>query len=221
MTCQARKGNGEQCNNNAKQEYEGRYCGVHRVMYEKEVETRKLKEMKGFHCGIDIGFINLSFSFIQNNIIVSYVGSIDEMIRFQEGTEPSVVSFECPKHILKHEKLFLLLENIPELKECIQFIVERQPSIASAEGCRLDGLIMGYLRGKGMKGKYLDSRTRQTFTETQVEETTSTTKKKEYSISFVQQKFPSFFAFIQERRKKVDDMCDSLIYAYISSENAR
>lgn len=224
--CNARKGNGEQCNNNAKQEFGGRYCGVHKSTWEAEQVRQVMKEREGFHCGIDIGFINLSFSFLHSNgRVVSYVGSVDEMERYTEETEPSVIQLNVPKATLKHEKLFLLLDSIPEFKECINFVIERQPSLASAEGCRLDGLIMGYLRGKGLTGSYLDSRTRQNFTETMCEGTSTDTKKdevpakrKHYSISFVAQKFPSFYSYIQSKRKKIDDICDSLIYAYMSSE---
>jgi hypothetical protein len=217
--CQAIKGNGEQCTHNSKAEFGNKYCGVHRTTWEMEQVRNTMKEQIGFHCGIDIGFINLSFSFLHSNgKVISYVGSVDEMIRFEEGIEPSVVELECSKTTLKHERLFLLLDSIIEFNQCINFIVERQPSLASAEGCRLDGLIMGYLRGKKLNGSYLDSRTRQSFTEASCPETSTDVKKKQFSISFVAQKFPSFFSYVQSKRKKVDDICDSLIYAYMSSE---
>ena len=36
--------------------------------------------MQGFHCGIDIGDINLAITFLDRNSgkIVSYIGSVDE-----------------------------------------------------------------------------------------------------------------------------------------------
>jgi hypothetical protein len=221
--CVATKGDGKPCTHNAKQEYGFRYCGTHRSTWEEEQRRSAMREQIGFHCGVDIGFGNLAITFLGMNgpfegRIVSYIGSVDEMLRLEQGVEPSVIHSEQPKNTPMCEKVFELIDNIPEFKAVVHFIIERQPSLASAEGCRLDGQMLGYLRGKGLNGCYLDSRTRQNFTERECPEVSVEAKKKQFSISFVVQKYPTFYAFIKDKRKKIDDVCDSLIYAYMSSE---
>ena len=218
--CIARKQDGSGCTHFAKQEYDNRYCGIHKGQFEMEKKQEEARTMQGFHCGIDIGDINLAITFLDRNTgrIVSYIGSVDDMMRIEEGTETIMLQLNCPKTTLKHDRIFLLFDSIVELNTTINVIIERQPSLASAEGCRTDGLIMGYLRGKGLSCCYLDSRVRQSFTESVCDSLSTTAKKKEFSISFVIQKYPSFLDYAKSKRKKIDDICDSLIYAYMSSE---
>lgn len=234
-TCIAKKGDGSPCSHLAKSEYDNRYCGIHKSQYEMELKQQEARTMQGFHCGIDIGDINLAITFLDRNSgkIVSYIGSVDDMMRLEEHVDPTMVRLECPKATLKHDRVFLLLDSITEFNTTINVIIERQPSLASAEGCRTDGLIMGYLRGKGLSCCYLDSRVRQSFTESVCDGLSTTAKKKDkevcktdavpasrkaFSISFVIQKYPSFLDYARSKRKKIDDICDSLIYAYMSSE---
>jgi hypothetical protein len=133
-----------------------------------------------------------------------------------------MLRLERNRDMLKHDKIFHLIDNIVEFQTTVSIIIERQPSLACAEGCRTDGLIMGYLRGKGLSCCYLDSRVRQSFTETacnrQSVEVKSKDARKAFSLTFVMQKYPSFLDYAKSKRKKIDDICDALIYAYMSSE---
>lgn len=68
--CGAKRLDGTFCTNRAKTEYDYKYCGSHKSLFyaensRKEVAKKLAPESEGgFYCGIDIGVVNLSISFL-------------------------------------------------------------------------------------------------------------------------------------------------------------
>ena len=105
--CFGIKGDGTRCTHPTKQEYGNRYCGTHRSQWQQDVIREELRSKVGYHCGI--GFDNLAITFIRNDAIshnddggddstnsdevrdiVSYIGSVDEMMRL-DGSKKDFV----------------------------------------------------------------------------------------------------------------------------------
>ncbi len=120
-----------------------------------------------YHCGIDVGSSTLSFSFLSTDMkrLITYMGSLEETILFEAGKEPTTLANPLANDKDAHvgDKLIALMDLMPEFRLTTHFLVERQ--MGGRSFAQQDGIIFGYLRGKGIQGSAVDSRLRVNFCE--------------------------------------------------------
>ncbi len=178
-------------------------------------------------CGIDIGTKNLGISFVSDKEIISYRGDPHEMLRY-----------EFDKNIIKitsndkceYKSLITLLNTIPEFDNTYKIGIEKQIAFHNAEILRIDGIIYGYLSAKYPNiVEYSSPKSRLNCCNKLLEEYPEGQKVKIPKKSIREQKIPSlkvigylypdFYDFIFDKvdDEKLDDICDSAIYALMDT----
>lgn len=189
-----------------------------------------------FTCGIDIGTENLAISFIEITMgdavprIISYKGTLNDVLRFEMGEETTKLT---PAKLSRgklhqHEAYVAILSIIPEFSQTTNTVIEMQLSCSKSLMSRLDGIAFGFLKGSfpSMSVSLHASTIRTKFISDRVsEEETNRVKiprgyrtTKLQSIAFVATKLPAYYNFIEENPEinKIDDICDSIVYAAIA-----
>lgn len=129
----------------------------------------KMASQQSYYVGIDIGQQTLSFSFLSagRQRVLTYSGSVEEMLCYELGQNITrVVNPLTSKDATSGDKLLSMIDALPEFSppnRILGFIVERQ--MGSQTFAQRDGIIFGYLRGKGIPGLIMDSRLRVSFTQ--------------------------------------------------------
>lgn len=136
-----------------------------------------MASQQSYYVGIDIGQQTLSFSFLSadGQRVLTYSGSVEEMLCYELGQNITrvvnpmttrVVNPLTSKDATSGDKLLSMIDALPEFSppnRILGFIVERQ--MGSQTFAQRDGIIFGYLRGKGIPGVIMDSRLRVSFTQ--------------------------------------------------------
>lgn len=182
-----------------------------------------------FTCGIDIGTKNMGFCFVSKNRIVAYRGTVFEFYRYEIGKKTEV--FKRNDDGDSCNGLVEMVFSIKEFDNTTSIRIERQVAIHSNEILRYDGVIFGTLRGKypNTEVMYIAPRSR-TFALEKVIEQYDEFLNKEINKSYKATKvpsliltknfFPTFYELIVEEidDKKLDDICDALVYAILETE---
>lgn len=178
--------------------------------------------MDSYVCGIDIGTKNLGICFVSPKEIVAYRGSLNHLIRYQIDTP--LIDYKSKSEDM-YESLVEILETIYEFKHTIAIKIEKQVPFHNAEVLRIDGIIYGLLKSKCKNVQYVDSKSRMTFMRgictvfPECEDVNLPGKsyrpQKIPGMKIVKYFYPDFFAFIELHVEdgKLDDICDSLVYA--------
>lgn len=192
-----------------------------------------------FACGIDIGTENLAISFVEISLgmeddeqprIISYKGTLNNVSRFEEGIEVTTISTAGMK-LSPHDAYVFILNKIAEFAHTTYTIIELQLAYNHSVMSRLDGVAFGFLKGKfpTMEVSLNASTIRKKFISDCVSEEEAQSvfiprgypPTKQPSMLYVGAKHPSHYAFIQTMADidKIDDICDSIVYASIAMLN--
>ena len=187
---------------------------------------------QSFTCGIDIGTKNLCISFISAGElrVISYKGSLSSVFRYETGQESNeIIALSKRDTVHSHEAYVKILKVIPEFRDTTSTVIEEQLSMNKSNMARLDGVTYGFLRGMfPQMGVYLHgSGIRQKFiTEALSNEDVSKVVvprgypgSKELSFYYVGCLFQQHYEYIHlfvELRDKLDDICDSVVYAGVA-----
>jgi hypothetical protein len=193
-----------------------------------------------FCCGIDIGVKNLAISFVEyipigtkrEPLVASYKGTMELMRRFVEGMEVESLSLAGGRG-LNHDSYIEIFEAIPEFANTISTVIEMQVVMNKSDMSRLDGVAYGFLRGRfpSMDVNLNGSTIRKKFTTEGIAQSAVNPDEviiprgyptsKHQSFLFVGCTFPSHYIFLQSLQEldKLDDVCDSLVYASIALSN--
>lgn len=191
-----------------------------------------------FACGIDIGVKNLAISFVElcetgeaRPRIISYKGTLDTMLRFEEGGETQVLKL-TGKKLSHHDSYITIFETMPEFEFTTTTVIEMQLAMGRSDMSRLDGVAYGFLRGRypsmivtlngsTIRKKFItDAITGLDFSTVSIPRGYPETKR--LSLLFVGCKFSQYYEFIQSLVSdldKIDDVCDSVVYASIALVN--
>jgi hypothetical protein len=189
-----------------------------------------------FTCGIDIGTKNLCISFVPigepgiPTAVTSYKGSLESVSRYEtdeQGVE--VIRLSKRDAAVSHEAYIKILKAIPEFSNTLSTVIEEQLSFNKSNMSRLDGVTYGFLRGSfPQMGVYLHGSTiRQKFiTDALAQQDISRVvipkgypESKELSFYYVGCLFQEHYEYIHlftELRDKLDDICDSVVYAGVA-----
>lgn len=180
-------------------------------------------------CGIDIGTKNLGITFFSPDEIISYRGSPDHLKRYQMHFP--VIDYKTTKTD-EMQGLISILRMIREFKKTKNVRIEKQVSFHNSEILRIEGVIFGFLSSICENVEYVSSGRRMSFmkevfqknplceqTELLHVKTKKYREQKIPAMRIVNYFYPDFFAFILETVEddKLDDICDSLIYALIDT----
>lgn len=182
--------------------------------------------MVNYVCGIDIGTENFGICFLSKEEIVCYRGSPYLMKRYQVGV-PVIDYSTNLKNI--YDSLVEILESIKEFSSTISVKIEKQVAFHSSEVLRLDGIVFGFLKSKCPSVEYVSPNKRMSFMKEIMEKNpgcseTQVQKKKYREAKIPGMKitkffFGEFYDFVEENVEdgKLDDICDSLIYAALDT----
>jgi hypothetical protein len=182
-----------------------------------------------YHCGIDIGEDNMAFSFMGDRTIITYLGSNEKMTRFEIGHELFTIEPHLNKTAHDSVKLIAMLDSIKEFAMTKEFIIESQMNNKTC--ARMDGIIYGYLVSKGITGAYMGGQARKNFAIKATEDVPISQKEikdligkqvkenKLSSIGFVRKEYSHYLTFVVMHTKKIDDICDAIVYAHMSVKN--
>lgn len=186
-----------------------------------------------FTCGVDIGTENLAISFLEITYrdesprIISYKGTLDRVLRLEENTETDVIAHESTKKrgTQSHEAYANILSAIPEFGQTTCTVIEMQLAYNHSVMSRLDGITFGFLKGRfptmdislnapTIRKKFISER----VGDESVHIPRGYPATKQQSMFYVGVKHPSYYAFIQSSEEigKIDDICDSIVYASIA-----
>jgi hypothetical protein len=200
------------------------------------VSSAVQEEKIQFCCGIDIGVKNLAISFAEwgategEPTVISYKGTMESIDRFSEGDETQTMTISG-KRLSHHDSYITILESIPEFRYTVSTVIEMQLAMNKSDMSRLDGVAYGYLRGRypTMTVSLNGSTIRKKFitdaiTGTNVSEIfipRSYPDTKHPSFLFIGSKYPGYYRFIRDCPgvDKLDDLCDSVVYASIAMRN--
>lgn len=198
--------------------------------HDKEFKRILTKE---YSCGIDIGTKNLGFCFVSLNTVIGYRGTSEKMLRYETGKE--ILEISAPENeneiFSEYKQLITILNLIPEFEKTFRIAIEKQISHHNAEILRMDGIIFGFLSGKfpDINIEYFAPQKRisesekiiLTFPDSDIftPPIKSIREQKIPSLKITSYFFPDFYSFILENidDKKLDDLCDSLVYAIIGT----
>ncbi len=188
---------------------------------------------KSFACGIDIGTKNLSISFVSlddKRQVISYKGTMELMSRYEEGVDTQEFEISGRK-LSNHDVYIAILETLPEFKDTVSTVIEMQLAMNKSDMSRLDGVAYGFLRGRfpSMMVNLNGSTIRTKFIANEIApyETRDVLLPRGYpatktpSFLFVGCIYPSHYAYIRAEPSinKIDDICDSTVYASIAAAN--
>jgi hypothetical protein len=203
------------------------------------VEKKTCVQRPTLACGVDIGTQNLAISFVgvgvSEGCVISYKGTLNEVRRFEEDQETAVLKFgtksKRPSTNDICEVYVSILESIPELDYTVSTVIEMQLAFNRSEMSRLDGIAYGFLKGRfpGMKISINAATIRRKFISDRVSEDEESVvvvprgypATKHQSMVFVCTKMSSFYRYITQNEDidKIDDICDSLVYASIAADH--
>jgi len=193
-----------------------------------------------FCCGIDIGVKNLAISFVEyvpdsvkERFVVSYKGTLEVMQRFVKGLETETFVVPGGKKMSHHEAYVNIFEMIPQFAQTVSTVIEIQLAAGRSDMSRLDGVAYGFLRGRfpSMDVHLNGSTIRKKFTAERITQSgvnpdevivpRGYPETKHQSFLFVGCVFPSYYAFLLSLAglDKLDDLCDSIVYASIAFSN--
>jgi hypothetical protein len=185
-----------------------------------------------YTCGVDIGTENLAISFIEVSWrsapprIISYKGSLSKVLRFERDVETTVISQSGKAG--PSEDYVGILCAIPEFSQTVQAVIEMQLAFNHSAMSRLDGVAYGFLRGRfpSMVVSLNAATIRKKFIAEQLgnEDISNYMIPRGYpatkvpSIFFVAVRNPPHYEYILSNREidKIDDICDSIVYASIA-----
>lgn len=185
--------------------------------------------MESYVCGIDIGTKNLGICFFSSKEIIAYRGSLNHLIRYQLDTD--IIDYKSNSEDM-YDSLTDLLDMIHEFQHTTAIKIEKQVPFHNAEVLRIDGIIFGYVKRICKNVQYVDSKRRMSFmksicvTDPECENVVLPSKsyrpQKIPGMKIVKYFFPEFFEFIAKHVDdgKLDDICDSLIYAIMDTFHA-
>lgn len=187
--------------------------------------------MTAYHCGIDIGSNNLAFAFVEQttNALIVYTGELEDLTRYELNKNPTTHVFAYKKTWPKGDKLIALIDSLPEMQTTVGFIVEFQ--MANQTFSHIAGIIFGYLRGKGIPGSLMGGQTRKRYASSTTEDDSMSQvdvkaltgrkvpENKVASIAYVNNMYPAFLAYVVIHTRKIDDICDSIVYATMSRDD--
>lgn len=180
-----------------------------------------------YACGIDVGTQNMAISFLSDKEdIITYLGSLLEMTRYELDKEIQIVKSEAKKSDTDYKAMIMILNKIPEFAYTSSVVIELQMSVNCAKMSRIDGIVFGFLCGKFpsmvvnlsspvVRKKFITER----ITGTDMSELAlkkSIKETKILSFQFVYAKFRKYYDYMQSVIGKLDDMCDSVVYASIA-----
>jgi hypothetical protein len=199
-----------------------------------------------FSCGVDIGEINLAIAFVSpDGRVINYRGAITHakatsthpdisphLTRYEIGVEPSTVV--PPKRLPEHACLVQFLQSIVEFNHTKYSAIEMQLASNTAAMSRYDGIIYGWLIGRfpnmltTLNGSTCRKRAVEGFfTKAGLDINgvviPAVIKKNESKINsykFVKTFHPESWEYFQLMQLKMDDVCDTLVYAAIAFTNA-
>lgn len=182
-----------------------------------------------FMCGIDIGTKNMGFCFVSKNRIVAYRGTVFEFYRYEIGKKTELFKRKDDGDFCNG--LVEMIFSIEEFNKTTSIKIEKQLALHNNEILRYDGIVYGTLRGKypGANVVYTAPRSRTSALENVIEQYDEFLDKeinKSYkatkvpSLIITKNFFPTFYELIMEEidDKKLDDICDALIYAILETE---
>lgn len=182
-----------------------------------------------FTCGIDIGTKNMGFCFVSKNRIVAYRGTVFEFYRYEIGKKTELFKRKDDEDFCNG--LVEMIFSMKEFDNTTSIRIERQLALHNNEILRYDGIVYGTLRGKYPKANvvYIAPRSRTSALEKVIDQYNEFLDKeinKSYkatkvpSLIITKNFFPTFYELIVEEidDKKLDDICDALIYAILETE---
>jgi hypothetical protein len=128
------------------------------------------------------------------------------------------------------EAYVAILETIPEFGNTVSAVIEMQLAFNRSEMSRLDGIAYGFLCGRypdmsislnsaTIRKKFIADRL--TDEDEGIVIPSGYPAAKRPSMVFVCAKLPSFYRHVMRNEDKIDDICDSLVYASIAAESYR
>lgn len=179
-----------------------------------------------YSCGIDLGTENLGICFFSDEEIIGYRGSPFLLKRYQVGVE--IIDYVAKSTDI-YDAVIEVLDMIFEFENTREVRIEKQLPKHNADMIRIDGIIFGYLKSKCKNVEYISPNTRMSFMdslmgrnpESQVEGL-PVKKYKDSKIpgmKITKYFYPEYFNFIAKHAEegKLDDLCDSLIYAIMET----
>lgn len=186
--------------------------------------------MESYVCGIDIGTKNLGICFFSSKEIIGYRGSLFHLIRYQLDTP--LIDYKSKSENM-YESLIELLEMIHEFEHTIAIKIEKQVPFHNSEVLRIDGIIYGFLKSVCKSVDYVDSKRRMSFMkgictiDPDCDKTVLPNKtyrpQKIPGMKITKYFYPDFFELLEKNVEdgKLDDICDSLIYAIMDTYHSQ
>jgi hypothetical protein len=183
-----------------------------------------------YSCGIDVGEKNMAISFVdkvpESLNVVCYKGSPELMCRYEiaTGEEPEMISADRSND--KYLAFASLLDKIREFNYTETLIIEMQLSQNKSNMTRLEGILFGYivgrypnirvcLSGSTIRNKFLrDKLNGYNVEEIDIPRVAQT---KKASLQYVYLYYADIWEYLIGK-DKIDDICDSVVYADIAYE---
>jgi hypothetical protein len=149
---------------------------------------------------------------------------LNNISRFEVGVDTTAI-IQRGKIVI-NEAFVNILEAIPEFSQTTSVVIELQLAFNRGVMSRLDGIAYGFLKGRfpSMDVSLNASTIRKRFIEEELEgiDTSNYMIPRGYpatkipSILFVAVSYPPHYDYIRSNNDKIDDICDSIVYAGIA-----
>lgn len=182
-----------------------------------------------YSCGIDVGTKNLGICFVSSDRVIGYRGELNKIYRYE--AEKLICVLEANGKT-DHVNLIQILSMIPEFEKTFKVSIEKQMAQHNAEILRIDGIIYGFLTGRypNIAVDYISPQKRKSEAEKILSLYPEAQNVKLPKRTFREQKlpgmkitgyfYPEFYQYIKDEidDNKLDDICDSLIFAIINTQ---